>query len=213
MLDPRGRAHSAARLLDGGIMRQLLSGVIAFLVCSLALAGPFEDGAAAYQRQDYAGALRIWQPLAERGNAQAQHNLGILYAQGRGVAKDMAEAVKWHEKAANQGYAPAQTNLAYAYLKGLTVKQSDAEAARWYRRAADQGNADAQNNLGRMYAAGQGVPVDYVQAYMWTELAVSQQTDAKEREVSLRNRDIIAGAMTPEQIAEAQRLARNWKKK
>ena len=92
------------------------------------------------------------------------------------------------------------------YDHGQGVPQDYAEAVKWYRLAADQGYAVAQYNLGFMYADGQGVPQDYVQSHMWFNLAAAQ-SDAN----AVQNRDIIAAKMTPDQIAEAQRLAREWK--
>ena len=88
-------------------------------------------------------------------------------------------------------------------------------AAKWYRMAADKGVASAQNNLGVMYAGGQGVLQDYVQAYMWFTLAASSFTalEAEERSKVVKNRDAVAADMTQEQIAEAQKLAREWKPK
>jgi TPR repeat protein len=76
----------------------------------------------------------------------------------------------------------------------------------WYRKSAEQDHAIAQNNLGAMYEKGQGVPQDYVHAHKWWNLAA-----AKGHKASRKNRDIIAKQMTPQQIAEAQRLARDWK--
>ncbi|MSP50530.1 MAG: sel1 repeat family protein, partial [Alphaproteobacteria bacterium] len=88
------------------------------------------------------------------------------------------------------------------------VPQDYAEAVMWYRKAADQGEADAQTNLGINYANGQGVPQDYVQAHKWFNLAA-----AKGNINAVKNRDIVAAKMTPAQIAEAQKLAREWKPK
>ena len=79
------------------------------------------------------------------------------------------------------------------------------EAVRWYRLGAEQGSVGAQFNLGTMYAGGQGVAVDAVLAYKWWDLATAQGD-----ETARRNIDIIEGMMTPEQIAEAQRLSREW---
>ena len=87
------------------------------------------------------------------------------------------------------------------------MRQDHAEAARWYRKAADQGYVNAQNNLGVMYQSGQGVPQDIVQAYMWWDLAAAGVLNSR------LNRDIVAERMTPAQIAEAQRLAREWMEK
>jgi TPR repeat protein len=111
--------------------------------------------------------------------------------------------------AADQGTAIAQHNLGVKYSKGEGVPKDYAEAVRWYRKAADQGNAGAQHNLGLMYYNGQGVPQDYVRAHMWFNLAAAKDGDPKTAE----RRDLIAQLMTGEQIAEAQRLAREWKPK
>ena len=142
---------------------------------------------------------------AEQGNAIAQTNLGLMYAKGEGVAEDDAEAVRWYRLAAEQGYAMAQTNLGWMYAYGYGVAEDDAEAVRLYRLAAEQGYAAAQLNLGYMYANGEGVPEDIVLAYMWMNLAAAQGL-----ELAKSNKDIVAKRMTREQIAEAQRLSREW---
>ena len=82
------------------------------------------------------------------------------------------------------------------------------EAAKWLRQAADQGNAVAQANLGWLYANGQGVAQDDTQALMWSTLAVAGAEDDATRELAVKVRDTSAAKMTPAQIAEAQRLAR-----
>ena len=129
-------------------------------------AGGIDSGAAAYKQGDYDTALREWRPLAERGNAGAQLNLGYMYDNGYGVPQDYAEAIKW------------------------------------YRKAAEQGNDRAQYNLGLMYDIGYGVPQDVVRAHMWYDIAGV--------DVAIYYRDYVAREMTPEQIAEAQKLAREW---
>ena len=95
------------------------------------------------------------------------------------------------------------------YNAGQGVPQDDAEAVRWYRLAADQGHARAQGNLGVMCGTGEGVPQDYVQAYMWFNLAASRMASGH-RQHAVDGRDRAAGQMNPTQIAEAQRLAREW---
>jgi uncharacterized protein len=116
------------------------------------VAGPYEDATAAYQRGDYATAYKLTLPLAEKGNATMQTNVGAMYAEGKGVPQDYAEALKWFRKAADQGDADAQGNLGFAAEQGYGVPQNYAEAAKWYRLAAEQGDARAQTNLGVMYA-------------------------------------------------------------
>lgn len=82
------------------------------------------------------------------------------------------------------------------------------------RRAIGLGLAAAQVNLGLMYANGRGVPQDYVQAHLWLNLAAAGSPEkAETRKGAAENRDIVAAKMAPQQIAEAQRLAREWKPK
>ena len=111
-------------------------------------AGSYEDGVAAYQRGNFAMALEIWIPLAERGDADAQNHLGMMHENGHGVPKDDAEAAKWYRKAADQGTAEAQYNLGSMYENGWGVTQDHAEAMKWWRRSAEQGFALAQSKLG-----------------------------------------------------------------
>jgi len=115
-------------------------------------------------------------------------------------------------KRAEQGDAVAQYNLGLMYKQGKGVPQDYKEAVRWYRVAAEQGDATAQYNLGGMYHEGQGVPQNYIQAHMWYNLAASSTT-GEDRERAAKARDRTAEKMTSEQIAEAQRLAREWKPK
>jgi TPR repeat protein len=131
-----------------------------------------------------------------------------MYSRGEGVPQDYVEGVKWYRKAAEQGYAEAQHNLGRMYFTGRGVDQDHAEAMRWFRQAADQENAAAQHNLGVMYTRGLGVPQDYFQAYSWFSLSA-----ANGYKEAAKGRDITAQHLTPEQIAEAERLAREWQEK
>ena len=111
--------------------------------------------------------------------------------------------MRWYKLAAGQGNANAQTYLGLAYANSEGVVQDFSEAARWYRLAAAQGNVLAQYILGTRYMRGQGIAQDYTRAHMWFNLAgVKGDSDA------IKNRDIVAKLMTPQQVAEAQKLAR-----
>ena len=180
-----------------------------------AFGGQFEDATAAYERGDYATAFRLMKPLAEKGDAKAQHNLGVMYDYGRSVPQDYTKALKWYRMAAEHGIPEAQHNLGLMYYQGQGVPQNYAEAAKWYRRAAEQGMADSQVNLGIMYYQGQGVSRDYVLAHMWLDLAASQYPASVRENLNdaVHYKDIVNSLMTPAQIAEAQRLARQWKPK
>ena len=139
---------------------------------------------------------------AESGDAKAQFVLGVMYQNGHGVAKDSAEAVKWYRLAADQGLADAQFVLGVMYHTGQGVPQDYAEAMKWYRLAADQGHPDAQFALGMMYYNGEGVPQDHAEAYAWFSVAAAGGLAE-----AVKNRDIAAGVLTPEQLSQGQKRA------
>jgi uncharacterized protein len=189
-----------------GIPKQLVAGVaVAIMLTGTVVAGPLQDGMDAYSRGEYDQALRLWKPLADEGLAVAQYNVGVMHATGRGVPRDYSEAMKWYRMAADQGHASGQFNLGLIYADGHGVAQDFAKAAEWYRKAAEQCHADAKYNLGSMHFYGRGVLQDYVLAHMWFNLAASRG-----HEEAVKGRDIVSHRMTHDQIAEAQRLAREW---
>ena len=156
--------------------------------------------------KDNVQAAEWYRKAAEQGNADAQNNLGWMYRNGEGVPKDAVQAVAWYRKAAEQGNASAQFNLGLRDHNGEGVPKDDVQAAEWWRKAAEQGQAEAQRALGVLYGRGDGVPRDDIRAYMLFNLAAAQG-DEQARE----NRDVITRRMSPQQIAEAQRLTREWK--
>jgi hypothetical protein len=91
--------------------------------------------------------IELIRKKAEQGDATAQNILGMMYANGQGMARDDAEAVKWWRKAAEQNNMKAQFNLGLFYNRGEGVSQSNAEAIKWWRKAAAQGYEPAQNAL------------------------------------------------------------------
>ena len=265
-----------------GTMARLLGGmavaVLVFAAAPPARGAPLVEGNAAFERGDFQTAYRVWQPLAEAGDARAQFNLGLLYDTGRGVRRDIDQAVFWLERAAQQGLSEARHNLGLIYLSaergpldyakalgylqpaaeagfarslytlgkmyeyGLGVAQDDVQmvelvrlaaeagfdraqynmgkfyrdgrgglvpdavrSAEWFRRAAEQGYAKAQRHLGARYAAGAGVPQDPVAAYVWTALAARHDLLS-----ATGNLSDLRGALTPVQIAEADRRIAAW---
>jgi TPR repeat protein len=188
--------------------------------------------------QDYTKAANWFRKAAEQGNAVAEFYLGFLYQLGSGVPKNMSEGLKWNRKAAEQGFAMAQwtlggryefetnfveaakwyrkaaeqdfslaqLNLGVCYAKGNGVAKDFAEAVKWYHKAAEQGIAVAQCDIGSCYYLGDGVPKDYLEAYKWLNLASAQGFETAKKCLS-----IIEQQMTPEQISEAQQLAREFK--
>ncbi len=182
--------------------------LFALLAISLFTSPLWADYKEALKKGDYASALREISPLAQKGNAEAQSTLGMMYSLGLGVSQNQEEALKWFRKAADQGDAEGQYNLGLMYASGKGVVKNYSEACKWFKKAADQGHARAQYNLGVMYFQGWGAHKDYVRAYMWWSLA----TLGGHQEAG-KNRNIVSAKMTPAQIAEAQKLTREWKPK
>jgi len=145
---------------------------------------------------------------AEDGNSSAQNALGLLYFKGQGGPPNSSVAKRWFEKAAAQGHAEAQVNLGTLYLHGDGAEQSYQMALFWFNRAAQQEQALAFAKLGRMYELGRGVPQDLIQAHMWYNLSVAHGESR-----AAQARDALAIRMNPAQIAESDRLAREWKPK
>jgi uncharacterized protein len=143
-----------------------------------ARADTLQDGLAAVQRKDYPAATRLLEPLAQRGDATAQWQLGLLYYHGHGVRESDALATQWFERAARQGDARAQFQLGNMYAYGLAPARPEVEperlAAQWYFEAARQGLADAQYSLGILFLTGSGVVQDREEALKWIERAAAQ---------------------------------------
>jgi TPR repeat protein len=159
-----------------------------------------QKAASAYEKQDYAAALKEVRPLAEKGDALAQTILGLMYYNGRGVPQDYAQGVAWFRKAAAQGNSVAQDELGRAYRFGRSVPQDYAEAASWFRKAAEQGHAEAEFSLGLAYEKGRGVPQDYEQALTWyLKAAVQGKPEAQNNLANLYQK----GEGTPKDDAQA----------
>lgn len=150
--------------------------------------------------------------LAEAGLPKAQLMLGVLHFKGMpefGVPQDYALAFAWIQKAATQGDAEAAFILGVMYEGNSGTTQDFAKAVQWFRKAAEQGNADGQLAIGQMYEKGLGVPRDVVEAHKWMNLATSRAPSKGQKKFT-DARDQIAQSMTAEQIAEAQKRAREW---
>jgi TPR repeat protein len=124
-----------------------------------------------------------------------------------------AEGYRLTRAAAEQGYAAAQFVLGQFFSNGDGVEQNSKEAVNWYRRAAEQGDDAAQEALASAYFFARGVPQDYIEAHTWANLAVANAPDEVARNSHVSLLESIAEKLTPEQVVEAQRLARQWKPK
>lgn len=123
---------------------------------------------------DYNHAAYWLRKAAQQGHARAQYFLGICYANGDGVTRNMYDAVKWWLKAAAQDVGEAQYLLAYCYLNGMGTEKNPGEAGKWYRRCAERGSAEAQFWLGECYDQGIGVEQDSAEAVKWYRKAAAQ---------------------------------------
>lgn len=159
-------------------------------------------------KQDYEKAVELYILAANQGNAEAQINLGWMYQNGQGVKQDYAKAVELYTLAANQGHAEAQNNLGGMYENGQGAIQSYDKAAPLYHQAATNGSKYGMRNLGLFYRDGKIVQKNLILAHAWLNLAASG-TDA--HPTALDERDEVQNLLNQKQLAQAQKLATNWK--
>lgn len=180
---------------------------------ALALASIYGEGGHGIERDD--GEAVRWLRVAiensetdEEVQDAALMGLGQLYVFGQGVPQNYDEAMKLFRKAADRGYSGAQWSIGNLYLNGQGVTRDYVEGVKWFRLAAEQGDLQGQRRIGAAFYFGWGVPQDYIEGHMWLNLAAAQGDEEAKK---LRSQ--IAAQMTKEQVAEAQRLAREWKPK
>ena len=194
----------SGRVLASRYATSLVVPVMCLMISSCSGSKPIEvTGNDPSRLEETAKELR---KMAQGGDASAQNELGLLYYEGKGVVQNYGKAKEWFDKAVEQGHTGAQVNLGTLYLRGEGAPQSSQMALFWFTRAAGQEDALALAKLGLMYAQGRGVLQDFIQAHMWYNLSAARG-EARSAEA----RDALAKQMTPGQIAEAQRLAREWR--
>ena len=160
----------------------------------------------AQENGDYKKMAALLLPLAENGDAKAQHCLGELYYYGDGVEQSTIEAVKWYQKAAVQGLADAQCDMGFVYAHGYGVPRDDAMAICWYEMAAMQDSGYAQSHLAHMFLRGIGTPHDYGKAYaLYKKLAGKGEVDAMHH--------VGMFYEFGKGVVQSNRLARYWYKK
>jgi len=184
---------------------------LALLILGLSLvrpvaAGELDAAVAAARGGEYETALRRLSPLAEKGDARAQFDLGFMHAYGWGLPRNPAEALVWYRKAADQGLAIAQHFLGLAHVNGDGVRPDDAEAARWFGRAAAQGFSQAQYMFGLMHLDGRGVAKDPVQSYAL--MVIAGQGGVRSAARIVQNLKL-----TEPQRAQAQEIIAHWTSK
>jgi cell division septation protein DedD len=150
--------------------RNLVAAALLLALSAPVAAQSVKAGIEAWQRADYSGAVAIWRPLAEAGDADAAFNLGQAYRLGRGVPTNLASAKNWFERAAQKNHVDAQTTL------GLLLFQNgeQAEGLKWLKAAAEQGEARALLVYGTALFNGDGVTQDPVMGYAYVSRAAAQ---------------------------------------
>ncbi|HET9843090.1 MAG TPA: tetratricopeptide repeat protein [Gammaproteobacteria bacterium] len=140
---------------------------------------------------------------AEKGNPQAQYEIGLRFLHGDGVKKDSIEAFEWLQEAATLNHNPAQYELGMMFLEGKGVAQDSKTAIHWLTKAAENNNPQAQYELGLLYFTGKFLQKNVQQAYAWFNVAASQ--DIVEAHAA---RSLVIQEMTAQEIEQAENLSR-----
>ena len=182
-------------------MRKILMvAALAAMAAVTAQASPFDDGASAWKRGDYRTAMNDWRVLTN--DATVQNNFGIMYMDGKGVARNYAIAMQWFSRSAAQGNSLGQNNLGGMYRDGKGVQRDYGKALTFFKAAAAQGNAAAQVNLGLMLLNGQGAQADPLHAYMWFDLAAAQNVPQ-----AIANRNALRQRLTNQALSMATQMS------
>jgi TPR repeat protein len=162
-------------------------------------------------------AFRKLRQLADSGNAIAQNAMGNFHAEGKFVEKDEAAALQWWTKAAEQGAAVAQYNVAQSYLRAMKHQDDLLRVKEWLSKAAEQGFMEAQIDLAVTYTAEGTSWFDPVQAFKWFTVgaanALAQGPNGEQDRLAIFAWNAltkIAKTMSEQQIAEGQKLSKDW---
>lgn len=173
---------------------------LALLVAADAHAQPaealevYEQAWAAFDKNDHAQAIVLFEQAAGLGSAKAAHNLGSIYEEGKAAPPDQARALEWYRKGAELGSARSMHNLAVYHEKGQGGLKVDlAEAFKWYSKAAEGGLSNSQHQVGIFYAEGRGVAQDEAKAIEFLRLAADQGHDGAKKRVGELEREKAGG--------------------
>lgn len=161
-------------------------------------------GMEAYASGDFAQARRLWTPLAESGNAQAQYMLGYMAANGQGRPWSNHDAAGWYRRAADQGYPQAQVALGQLYLRGMGVVRDPQTATQLFRAAAHEGYGQGQFQYALALFHGTGVAQDFGAALRWFKAAAANGVAEARPYVSFAGSASGAGQAATPQDGQAQ---------
>jgi hypothetical protein len=148
--------------------------VVLALLRAVPLVAGVPEGLDALKRGDYPAAVRELRGPAERGDAEAQYRVGLMYEFGKGYPRDMQQALSWLRRAGTQGHTGAQVELGVLHSGGEGVPANARESVEWFRKAALAGSATGQYNLGLMIAKGEGIARNDAEAMAWFRKAADQ---------------------------------------
>ncbi len=163
-ISPKARIFLDLKIQELGLSKELAK------ICENEVLAVIEQEAST----DVVKTAELYRIKAERGDKEAQYNLGNCYNEGKGVEEDHNEAIKWYQKAAEQGHADAQNILGYCYSKGIGVEENLSTAVQYYRKASEEGHIQAQVNLGNCYLEGRGIDENENEAIKWFLKAAEQ---------------------------------------
>lgn len=182
-----------------------LVSLLFILSFTVAKAGELEEGFQAFSAGNYEQALQLWRPIAEKDNADAQYNLGILYMKGLGVEKNEKTAFVWYKRSSANGNTDAMYNLGTMYNQGRVIYRSPKDAYKWWLKSAELGNAAAQFNLAVIYAYGRSVRKNPEEAIKWWKKSAMQNNkDSKAALYRIYSEGLF-------DIAVDQQEANRWK--
>tara|TARA_B100000686_G_scaffold57111_1_gene61320 strand:- start:11067 stop:11690 length:624 start_codon:yes stop_codon:yes gene_type:complete len=164
-------------------------------------------GVGAWSEGNYVLAHDLLQPLSVEGNAVAQYIMALMYFRGKVVIKDYKKSIKLMNLSAKQGYFLAEHKLGSIYFGSLLGRPDYKKAFKWFRLASRQGYAPSQYFLATLYENGDGIKKDYIKAHMWFSLASKKNIIAKDE------RDRITKKLSPSQLNDSLKMARECEKK
>jgi TPR repeat protein len=186
------------------LARVICSACLLLLATTAHSASTLEEGRAAYASGDYKAAIGHWEALIKEGRPEGLFFLGVMYAEGKGVAQDHAKAFELYTEAAEKDFAPAQYNLANQYATGEGVKQDFSKAEYWWTKAAERGLMPAQENLGNMYYYAASGEKNAVLARKWLTLAAAQGSTAARQTLARLDAEEGQNAKPPAEPAVAE---------
>ncbi len=168
-------------------------------------------------KEDLPRAIDYWKTGAEKGNADCQFSVGLVYEAGEripgGVKADPVEAMKWYRLAAEQNHTEAVQHLAMMNSLGMGIEQDNSEAIKWFRKGAELGDADCIWGLGHCYLDGRGVPLDSVLAYALYSASLDRFWNLEQKQAYSERCVELGKKLTKEQLKQAEPLIAEWQAK